>query len=42
LNVHCPEAVKASEEVVSLPIYPELNEELQDYICDHIIRFFHK
>ena len=34
LNVDCPEAEKASEEVVSLPIYPELTEELQDYICD--------
>lgn len=40
IHVHCPEAEKASEEVVSLPIYPEMTNEMQDYICDQVIRFF--
>ncbi len=42
INVQCPEAEKASEEVVSLPIYPELTNQLQDYICEHIKTYFHK
>ena len=40
IHTHCPEAELASEEVVSLPIYPELTTDLQDYICDHIISYF--
>ena len=40
IHTHCPQAEKASEEVVSLPIYPELTPDLQDYICDHIISYF--
>ena len=40
IHTHCPEAEKASEEVVSLPIYPELTPDLQDYICEHITNFF--
>jgi dTDP-4-amino-4,6-dideoxygalactose transaminase len=42
IHVHCPEAEKASEEVVSLPIYPEMTNEMQDYICDQVIAFFNK
>lgn len=42
INVHCPEAEKASAEVVSLPIYPELTDEMQDYICEKVIGFFKK
>ena len=42
IDVHCPEAEKASEEVVSLPIYPELTDQQQDYICEHIITYFQK
>jgi dTDP-4-amino-4,6-dideoxygalactose transaminase len=38
--VHCPEAEKASTEVVSLPIYPELTDDMQDYICEKLIAFF--
>ncbi|MEO6132736.1 MAG: DegT/DnrJ/EryC1/StrS family aminotransferase [Saprospiraceae bacterium] len=36
----CPESEKASEEVVSLPMYPELTETMQDFICSHIRDFF--
>ncbi len=36
----CPQSEKASEEVVSLPMYPELTEEQQEYICNHIQDFF--
>jgi dTDP-4-amino-4,6-dideoxygalactose transaminase len=36
----CPEAEKASAEVVSLPLYPELTEPMQDYICHHIAEYF--
>lgn len=42
IDVYCPEAEKASEEVVSLPIYPELTDQQQDYICDHIKTYFQK
>jgi dTDP-4-amino-4,6-dideoxygalactose transaminase len=40
VHVHCPESEKASEEVVSLPIYPELTPVMQDYICENIAAFF--
>ncbi len=40
IHVNCPESEKASEEVVSLPMYPELAEIQQDYICMHIKDFF--
>lgn len=37
---NCYEAELAAAEVVSLPLYPELTEQMQDYICHHIISFF--
>ncbi|MBK9984112.1 MAG: DegT/DnrJ/EryC1/StrS family aminotransferase [Saprospiraceae bacterium] len=37
---NCPQSEKASEEVVSLPMYPELTEAQQEYICNHIQDFF--
>lgn len=40
IHTHCPESEKASKEVISLPIYPELTAGQQDYICDQIIRYF--
>ena len=40
INAECPESVKASEEVVSLPLYPEMSDEQQDYVCDCIRKFF--
>ena len=42
IHVHCPEAEKASSEVVSLPIYPELTDDMQEYICEKVITFFQK
>ena len=40
IETNCPESEKASEEVVSLPIYPELTAEQQEYICDHIKKYW--
>jgi len=38
--VDCPEAEKASEEVVSLPLYPEMTDEMQEYVCDCVKMYF--
>jgi dTDP-4-amino-4,6-dideoxygalactose transaminase len=35
-----PVSEKASEEVLALPIYPELKEEQQDYVADRIRAFY--
>ena len=40
IHADCPEAEQASREVVSLPVYPEMTEEMLDYICDGIHNFF--
>jgi len=34
-----PEAEKASKEVIALPIYPELTDEIKDYVVSNIIKF---
>lgn len=34
-----PEAEKASKEVMALPIYPELPNEMKDYVVKHIVEF---
>jgi dTDP-4-amino-4,6-dideoxygalactose transaminase len=34
-----PEAEKASKEVMALPIYPELTNEMKDYVVRHIVEF---
>lgn len=36
----CPEAEKASNEVISLPLYPELTTSMQEYISSRIKKFF--
>jgi dTDP-4-amino-4,6-dideoxygalactose transaminase len=36
----CPVSEKASEEVLALPIYPELTEEQQAYVVDRIKAFY--
>lgn len=38
----CPEAEKAAEEVISLPIYPELTDEQQEYVVDTIADFYRR
>lgn len=40
IQVDCPASENASEEVVSLPLYPELTDEMQDYVGDCVIDFF--
>lgn len=35
-----PEAEKAAKEVLSLPMYPELKQEEQDYVIEKIIEFY--
>jgi dTDP-4-amino-4,6-dideoxygalactose transaminase len=40
VNGDFPEATKASREIVSLPMYPELEEEEIRYIAERIARFF--
>lgn len=37
-----PETEKASKEALSLPIYPELKQADQEYICNKIIEFYRK
>jgi len=34
-----PEAEKASNEVIALPVYPELSDEMKDYVVEHILKF---
>lgn len=35
----CPESEKASKEVLALPVYPELTDEMKDYVADTILSF---
>ena len=35
----CPESEKAAEEVMALPIYPELTDTMKDYVADTILNF---
>lgn len=34
-----PQAEKAAKEVLALPIYPELSDEMKDYVADSVIEF---
>ncbi|WP_457575535.1 DegT/DnrJ/EryC1/StrS family aminotransferase [Desulfomarina sp.] len=36
----CPEAEKAAEETIALPIYPELTRKMQRHIVQTIVRFY--
>jgi dTDP-4-amino-4,6-dideoxygalactose transaminase len=36
-----PESQRASEEVLALPIYPELRAEQLEYVVQEITAFFH-
>jgi dTDP-4-amino-4,6-dideoxygalactose transaminase len=35
-----PESTKASQEILSLPMYPELSRDQIEYVCDRIRQFF--
>ncbi|MHC4394347.1 MAG: DegT/DnrJ/EryC1/StrS family aminotransferase [Planctomycetota bacterium] len=37
-----PEAEKAAEEVIALPVYPELTDEMKDYVAEKIFSFLDK
>ncbi len=39
-ETHCPEAEKAAEETLALPIYPELTSSMQTYIVEKIVQFY--
>ena len=36
----CPEAEKAAEETIALPVYPELTEEMQEYVVKNFVQFY--
>ena len=40
IKVDCPNAEKASKEVISIPIYPELSKAQQEFICKQIKKYF--
>ena len=35
-----PESEKAAKEVLAIPIYPELTDEMKDYIVESILSFY--
>jgi dTDP-4-amino-4,6-dideoxygalactose transaminase len=37
---HYPVTEKVAKEILSLPMFPELTDYQQEYIADHIHRFF--
>lgn len=37
-----PESEKAQEEVLSIPVYPELTDEMKEYVADTILDFYRK
>lgn len=39
-NCPCPVAEKAAQETIALPIYPELTDEMQEYVVDKIVQFY--
>jgi len=38
--VQCPEAEKAANATIALPIYPELTEVMQEYVVEKIVQFY--
>lgn len=40
IETHCPEAEKAADETLALPIYPELSSDMQSYIVEKIVQFY--
>ena len=35
-----PEAEKAAKEVIALPVYPELTDEMKDYVAETLLDFW--
>ena len=40
IEVHCPEAEKAADMTLALPIYPELTADMQSYIVEKVVQFY--
>jgi dTDP-4-amino-4,6-dideoxygalactose transaminase len=36
-----PESEKAANEVLAIPIYPELSDQMKDYVAETIAAYFH-
>jgi len=39
-SIRCPEAEKAADCTIALPIYPELTNEMQAYVIEKIVQFY--
>jgi len=39
-NISCPEAERAADETIALPIYPELTLAMQNYVVEKIVEFY--
>jgi dTDP-4-amino-4,6-dideoxygalactose transaminase len=39
-GAHCPEAERAADVTLALPIYPELTSDMQTYIVEKIVQFY--
>ncbi|KJR96795.1 MAG: Pleiotropic regulatory protein [Desulfobulbaceae bacterium BRH_c16a] len=39
-QISCPEAEKAADETIALPIYPELTSEMQEHVVKKIVQFY--
>lgn len=39
-GIHCPEAEKAAETTIALPIYPELTKDMQSFVAEKIVQFY--
>ena len=35
-----PESERAAQEVIALPVYPELTEAMQDYVAETVLSFY--
>ncbi len=38
----CPEAERAAHEVLALPMFPELTEEMQQVVVNKVVEFYRK
>ena len=39
-GISCPVAEKAACETLALPIYPELTDDMQQYVVEKIVEFY--